>query len=203
VDAHVAVALRQRPDLNQARLRLEQGELDVVRTRNGLLPDLDLFIRLGGTRYADSFSTKRADEGKERETAVGVDLSYDLGHRGERAAHTRSLLSREQLREALVNMEELVQVDVRSAYLEVGRAAEQVTATEATRKLQEESLRSEQEKFRVGRSTTLLVSQAWRDLVASQIAEVTAIVTYRKALLDLYRLEGSLLERRGIQAPRQ
>lgn len=43
-----------------------------------------------------------------------------------------------------------------------------------------------------------LVPQARRDMVASQIAEVEAIIEYRKALLDLYRLEGSLLIRSGI-----
>ncbi len=90
---------------------------------------------------------------------------------------------------------------MRSAFIEINRAKEQVTATAATRKLQEESLRAETEKFRVGKSTTLLVAQAQRDLVTSQIAEIEVIMTYLQALTELYRLEGSLLERRGIAAP--
>jgi outer membrane protein TolC len=53
----------------------------------------------------------------------------------------------------------------------------------------------------VGKSTSLLVAQAQRDLVSSQIAEVEAVVNCLKALVDLYRLEGSLLERRGVIAP--
>ena len=47
----------------------------------------------------------------------------------------------------------------------------------------------------------LLSAQAQRDLVASQIAETESFVNYLKALIDLYRLEGSLLQRRGIVAP--
>ena len=68
-------------------------------------------------------------------------------------------------------------------------------------KVQEEKLRIETEKFRVGRSTNLLVAQAQRDLLLNRINEVNTIVDYLKALTSFYRLEGSLLERRGIEAP--
>jgi len=71
----------------------------------------------------------------------------------------------------------------------------------ATVALQEEVVRVEEEKFRVGKSTGLLVAQAQRDLLVSQIAHLDAIVDYRKALIALYRMDGSLLERRGILLP--
>jgi hypothetical protein len=51
----------------------------------------------------------------------------------------------------------------------------------------------------VGFSTALLVAQAQRDLLLSQIEEVRSIINYRIALVGLYLAEGSLLERRGIQ----
>jgi outer membrane protein TolC len=50
----------------------------------------------------------------------------------------------------------------------------------------------------VGKSTSLLVAQAQRDLLSSRISETQAITNYLKSLIDLYRLEGSLLERRGV-----
>ena len=64
VEQHVQVALKMRPDLNQARLLIRRGELDVVRTRNGLLPRLDAFITYGKTGYARTFSdaTDELDE---------------------------------------------------------------------------------------------------------------------------------------------
>ena len=46
-----------------------------------------------------------------------------------------------------------------------------------------------------------MVAQAQRDLLVSRIAEVQALANYLKALIDLYRQDGSLLERRGISAP--
>ena len=45
------------------------------------------------------------------------------------------------------------------------------------------------------------MAQAERNLLESQIVEIQAVVSHLKALVELYRMDGSLLERRGIQAP--
>ena len=45
------------------------------------------------------------------------------------------------------------------------------------------------------------MAQAQRDLVAAKVSEIQAVVNYVKSLVTLFRLEGSLLERRGISAP--
>ncbi len=202
VEEHVKVAMLLRPDLNQARLAIQSSDLTLVQTRNGLLPRLDLFITLGGTGYADSFSgSVRGEDSRSYDGTVGFSFDYPIGNRAPQARHQRALLSRDQLEEALENTRQLVEVDVRSAYIEVTRAKEQVAATSATRRAQEEKLRSETEKFRVGKSTSLQVAQAQRDLLSAQIDEVRSRAAYLKALVELYRLEGSLLERRGIQAP--
>src|SRR5690606_9007102 len=42
--AHVELALRMRPELEEARLRLEQNRLATIATGNGLLPRLDFFV---------------------------------------------------------------------------------------------------------------------------------------------------------------
>ncbi len=202
VASHVKLALRFRPDLNQARLAVKRGELEIVRTRNGLLPKMDLFITLGKSGYADSFSRSVSDITDDSYDAlVGLTFQYPYRNRGAKARHQRAVLSRDEALEALENLTQLVEMDVRSAYIEVNRAGEQITATSATRQLQEEKLRIESEKFRVGRSTNFLLAQVHRDLVSSQISEVEAVVSYLKAFVDLHRLEGSFFERRGIQAP--
>jgi len=202
VNDHVAVAMQLRPDLNQARLALQRNELELVRTKNGLLPRLDLFVALGKSGYSDSFGGSVEDiSGRAYDITAGLALEYPLGNRAARARHTRALCSREQAAEALLNLEQLAQVDVHTAYIEVNRSREQIAATAATRALQEEKFRSETEKFRVGTSTSLLVAQAQRDLTASMISEIRAVVTYLKALIRLHRADGSLLDRRGLFAP--
>ena len=202
VEGHVEVALRMRPDLNQARLQIRQGDLEVVRTKDGLLPKMDAFIAFGKTGYANAFNRATDNIGGDSyDVTFGLTVEASPVNAGARAQYTRALMTRQQSREALANLVQLVQVDVRSAYIEVTRAREQIAATGATRNFQEEKLRAETEKFRVGKSTSLLVGQAQRDFVASQIAEIEALANYLKALVALYRLEGSLLQRRGISAP--
>ncbi|TSA52631.1 MAG: TolC family protein [Planctomycetaceae bacterium] len=204
VESHVGVALRMRPDLNQAKLQVQRGDLEIVKTRNGLLPKMDLFITLGQSGYSGSFGRSvDAIDGKSYDILAGISLEYPFINRKARALHRKSMLSREQAEEAVNNLIQLVQVDIRSAYIEVNRAKEQIAATAATRALLEEKARIEAEKFRVGKSTTLLVAQAQRDLLSSRISEIQAITNYLNALIELYRLEGSLLERRGIMAPGQ
>jgi outer membrane protein TolC len=168
VEAHVALAFLMLPVMNQAKLNIQMEDLEVVRTKNGLLPRMDLFMTLGKTGYSDSFSGS---------------------------------VSQDQAEMALDNLKQLVDLDVRNAYIEVNRTKEQISASSATRKFDEEKLRIETEKFRVGKSTNFLVAQAQRDLLISRIAEVQALANYLKALIDLYRLDGSLLVRRGISAP--
>lgn len=202
VEQHVQVALKMRPDLNQARLQIRRGDLEVVRTKNGLLPRLDAFIAYGKSGYADTFNAAMNNLDTESyDVTFGLVFEYPLSNRAASAQHSRAVIGKQQLLRALENLIQLVQIDVRSAYIEVTRAREQITATAATRNFQEEKLRAETEKFRVGKSTSLLVAQAQRDLVASQIAEIQAFANYLKALVGLYRLEGSLLARRGISAP--
>jgi outer membrane protein TolC len=132
---------------------------------------------------------------------LGIQIEYPLFNRGAKAAHRRATLQLEQSGKALDNLSQIIQIDVRKAHIEVERTRKQIAASSATREFQQEKLRIETEKFRVGRSTNFMVAQAQRDLLLSRINEVEAVVDYLKALVDFYRLEGSLLARRGIDAP--
>ena len=202
VGDHVAVAMLLRPDINQALLQVRRDDLEIARTRNGLLPKMDVFVTLGNTGYAASFSDSlRRTDGDGKDTTFGVNVEYPFGSRKDRATNLRVALSRDMASDALDNLMNLANSDVRTAYVEVNRTLEQITATKATRAAQEAKWLAETEKMRVGKSTSLLVAQAERDLLQSQIDEVSAVVTYLKALTDLYRLDGSLLVRRRIDAP--
>ncbi len=199
LDDRLQLAERSRPDLNEARLRLAQNRLETIATRNGILPKLDLFIALGLTGFADTFSDSfREMDGRTYGMTAGIRLSHFLGNRVAGAKDLAARASRRQAADAVENLMRMVEVDVRLAYNEVERARQQIVATRATRALREETLAAETERFDVGVSTALLVSQAQRDLLASSIDEVKAIVNYRIALVRLFLSEGSLLERRGV-----
>ncbi|KJS33705.1 MAG: transporter [Desulfatitalea sp. BRH_c12] len=194
------LAEQARPDINEARLRLQQDRLEVLVTKNGLLPRLELFAGLGRTGYADTFSQSVKElDGDTYDFTAGLRFSHFLGNRSAEARHVAARATRRQSAEAVANLLQIVRLDVHLAATEVERTRQQISATAATRALQEQTLVAEKERFDVGASTSLLVAQAQRDLLTIQIAEVEAVINYRTALVQLYLSEGSLLERRGIR----
>lgn len=202
VDRHVEVALRLRPEINQTKLQIQQGDLQIVQTRNGLLPRLDLFVTLGKTGFASSFGESIENvNGPNYQALVGVRGDWDPINRSAEASYRSSVLSREQAEESMRNLVQTIQVDVRTQYAEVERTRLQIAATRATRVASEAAYQTELQKFRNQRSTSLLLAQAQRDLLSSQLSEVLTVTNHLKALVTLYRLEGSLLYRRGLEAP--
>lgn len=202
VTEHIALSQRLRAELNEARLRLQQGRLEVIQTRNGLLPKLDLFIIMGKTGYATSFGDSfREIDGDTYDLSAGVRFEYPLGNRRAQALQQTAILQQAQAQASLDNLSQLVALEVQQAYLEAQRAAAQIDASRATRELREVVLETEQARLRSGRSTSLAVAQAQRDLLVAQIDEVGALISYRQSLTALYRLDGSLLARRAIAAP--
>lgn len=195
----VELAVRYRPELKEAELRRRQNRLETIVTRNGVLPRLDVFVALGKTGFDDSFSASFGALGEPTyDVRAGFDFSQLVAHRPDRALDVRARASARQSAEAVENLRQLVQLEVRLAVNEVERARAQIAASATTRALQAQTVRAEKERFDVGASTTLLVAQAQRDLLASQIAEVRAVVDYRSALVRLYLAEGTLLARRGV-----
>jgi outer membrane protein len=201
-DLYLESALRLRPELLQARLALARNDLDLVRTRNGLLPRLDFFTTLGKSGFAQSL-TDTATEFGQRAYDLQAGLRYELAvnRREARAEHRDAQYSRIQREKALENLTQLVQEDVLAAFLEARRANEQIKATGKTVAKQMEKLRVESIKFNVGRTTAFQVAQAQRDAAAALISELKARVAFINAMTDLYRLDGSLCQRHGIELP--
>ncbi|WP_018873554.1 TolC family protein [Thioalkalivibrio sp. ALJ16] len=202
LDAYVALARDHRADLNETRLRVQRNQLEVVRTRNGLLPRLDFFVTLGQSGYADSFSrTWRDRQGDGYDLAAGLRFEMPIGNRAAEAEHTRARLTRQQIQETLANLEQLAIEDVRATWFDAARVREQIQAQKETVELQEELLRVEQTRFRVGAGTALAVAQAQRDLLESRLRLTETVVRFRQLSTELLNASGTLLLHRGIDAP--
>lgn len=197
----IRLARYYRPDLRQAQLDLANGELQVYRTANGLLPQLDFVIGLGLAGGGDSLgdSLNRTADYDHRNYQLGLQFSYPLQNRAANAAHRRANFQRIMAEEAIRNYCQVIDVEVRTAVLEIERTSRLIYSTKVTEELRRRQLEAETEKFRVGRSTQIEVSQAQRDYVQSQLDRVTAEVANINAYLELYRVEGTALQRRGIQ----
>lgn len=198
--AHLARLYR--PILSQAKLDIANSELEVVRTRNGLLPRLDAFASYGRTSLgnAQRNAFDRLDDSAYDNYELGLQFEMYPLNRAERARDRRARFRIELAETALSNLEQMVEMEVRRAAIEVDRQWQRLAATQRTVESREEELRAEQSRFRVGRSTTLDVLRIQRDLVQARVDEIVARVGYIQALTTLYAVEGTLLERRGVGA---
>jgi len=196
----VRLADQYRPELAQSRLNLANQDLEVIRTRNGLLPQLDAFASYGRNSSGDSFAgATRSWDDRERENyEVGLSFQVAPLNRSEKASHQRAQFEQQQAEASVANLEQLLETEVRSAAVEVQRQWDRIPATQKTVESRQEELRVEQARFKVGKSTNLDVLQVQENLIQAQLSEVTARVQYIQALTALYQAEGTLLERRGI-----
>ncbi len=193
---HIQAALRLRPDLRQARMQAKMGSLDVVQTRNGLLPRLDLFISLATGSYATSFGESfGAEDFRENQVDAGFKLALPVTNGAARQRHKRAVLNKEKVDISLLNMERLAELDVRSAWLELERTRQQIEAARVARELHEKRVDAEQEKLNAGKSTEYLLLQAQNELIAAGLDEARTEVMYADALTNLYLQDGTLLKR--------
>ena len=194
-------ALMLRPELRQAELLQRKNELEIVASRNGMLPRLDLFLSLGKTGYSKSFEGSEPSFNHKKPFDASVGLTYSLNpqKRAERAKLNKANLNKKMQAESIKNLEQIIKEEVIKAYIEIKRTKEQMVATAATEQKQEEKLRVENVKFNVGKTTAFQVSQAQRDLQASKIAQIKAIIDYTVAKSELLRSTGLLLKFRGIE----
>jgi len=199
IEQRIALAEAARPDLQEARMRLEKRELDTLVTRNGRLPRLDFFAELAKIGYGPSSSEAWSDlSGSGYDVQAGIRLHYTPGRSADRARDAEAQFRKSQAEAAVENLRMQIGSRVRIARYELQRAIKQIEASAETLLHQQRTVEAEVERFQVGTGTALLVAQAQRDLLAVMIAEKDAQVQARLALLDLFLAEGSLLDRRGF-----
>ena len=196
----VRLADLYRPELAQSRLELANRDLEVVQTRNGLLPKLDAFVSYGrlSSGATGSDASSHLNDSMFDSYQFGLSLDMSPLNRAERANHRRAKFSQQQAEVALENLERVIEAEVRQAALEVERQWERIGATDEVVKSRKDELEVEQSRFMVGKSTNLDVAQVHRDLIQAQLEEVTARVRYIQAITSLYLKEGTLLSRRGV-----
>ena len=214
-------ALRQRPDLAQARIQIESTQLALKGSKNALLPSLDLVatvrnnalagdinpltlsgaaphsadpILLGGYGTALSQLLRR----NFPDYGVGVQLTIPIRNRAAEADYTRDSLALRQQELRLQQLQKQLHVEIENALIAVEQARAMIEAAEREREFQEQALAAEEEKLTVGASTTFLVVQYQRDLAQARSAEVAAQAGYVKARAALDRAAGLLLQTHGV-----
>ncbi len=194
VEAKVAFALQHRPDIVQAQLRVGSQEIARNAARNQRLPQVDL----GGTASASGFGGDLGSATTDMGTADGYNwtfsltFSYPLGNRAaNNALQQQNLL----LKQALIDQRK-VQLTVSREIFQTVRnletASKSVEVRRAATVLARTQLEAEQEKFRLGLSTSFTVLQFQNQLTSARSDEIRALSDYNESLGRLDQVTGKL-----------
>jgi outer membrane protein TolC len=207
----IALAFANRPDLRQAGVQIENTQIGLEGSRNGLRPEIDLVGTaqnsalaaqvnplvpaiesplLGGYGNAlEQLATR-----KYPTYGIGLNITLPLRNRIAQADVTRDEIL---LRQSQVLQEQLhkqAQLEVEDALIAMRRARASYEAAVQTENLQQESLNVEQAKFDVGASTSFFIIQYQSFLAQAKSTVVVAKSAYLKARAALERATATILE---------
>jgi outer membrane protein len=200
VNAAIATALAERPELRTQEFQLAQARLDAEFFRGQLRPDLALHVDYGyngtGLGYGDAFNQVTGLD--FRGWLVRLQLSYPIQNRTARAQNAIANLDVERIQTQFEQQQQLVSTEVRRAARAVETAAKQIDAARISLDFQNKNLEAERKRYENGMSTSFQITQIQDDLTQARSREVQATINYRTALAEYYRSIGRLLEQQGV-----
>lgn len=201
VDAGVALALQNRPELEIADLQIENAGLDQARARNDMLPQFDLTASYGqgGRDHYLSHMLIGIRNQNEQYYSYGFKATVPIGNRAGRGAYQRAKLTAREMEERRKKAEQAVMMGVHLATRNAATNRVLVESNGQARRLQEANVVAEEKRLRLGVTTSWQVLQVQSDLTAAQTLEVQAKTAYEKALVELELAKGTLLEHLGVQ----
>jgi len=197
----IDTAIEQRPELVQAKKNMESSDLNTQFAKNQLLPTLSFQGTMGlaglGKDYSNSVNNNFS--GDFYNYGAGLVLSYPLGNRSAWSTYSKRQLEAKNAEASLVSVRQQIIVGVREAVRRVQTDFKRIETTRSARIMAEKQLQAEQERLKVGLSTTRFVLDFQRDLATAQGNELRATVDYNKSLSNLARHKAVTLERYNLQ----
>jgi outer membrane protein TolC len=208
----VVDALKNRPDLAQAGIQVENSQISLKGSLNALRPQVDLVGTMQNSGLAGDLNPLAGTTAGAPTVggyggvlgqvfrrnyptySVGVQVTLPLRNRVAQADAVRDEL---QLRQAEIRRQQLedqARLEVADAQVSMQQARAAYEAAVQSRILQEKSVAVEQQKFDVGVSTNFLVIQYQSYLAQARSTEVAAKGAYAKARIALERATGRILE---------
>jgi outer membrane protein TolC len=197
----IDIAIEQRPEIVQAKKNIETSDLNTKFAKNQILPTLSFQGTMGmaglGKDYSDSVNNNFS--GNYYNYGAGLVLSYPLGNRSAWSTYNKRQLEEKNAEASLVSVRQQIIVGVREAVRRVQTDFKRIETTRSARIMAEKQLQAEQERLKVGLSTTRFVLDFQRDLATAQGNELRATVDYNKSLSNLARHKATTLDRYNLQ----
>lgn len=194
-------ALTTRPEIVEAKLRVEKQGIIIRYDRNQMFPVLDLVGSLG-TVGSDDSRTGSLDgmtEGDHSVYSAGVIFKMPLSNM---AARNRYRASKEKNEEALLQLriiEQDILVQIDNSLNSVDKSFQRIEATRRAREYSEAALDAERKKLASAATTSFIVSEYERNLVKARTDEILAVVAYNKAQAQMAFNQGLSLEKYQVK----
>ncbi len=207
-------AWEKRPDVQQARLQVTNGERQVASAANAARPEIDIYgtfenrgvvipglTGIDGSSLTGNAPTDPVPTGGTRSSTVyeaGVQFLLPVQNRVAEAnlGADKVLLRQQRLR--VTQLESQVAAEVQNAVTALDAARNAADAATKARELQGKLLAASQESFTAGYSSNLSVIEQQTYLAQAQTTEVMAKAAWLKAQAQLDRALGQTLEKSGI-----
>lgn len=204
-------AIVQREELRRERWEIKRRELELIASKNFLLPSLDVFGRYRWRGFGEQllssdregltpFDNAFADltGGKFQEWQAGVELSFPIGFREGHAAVRNAQLQLAHAKSILREQERQVVHDLSTAVSELDRAYT-VIQTEINRVIAaKQQLDALQAAYDSDKAEFYVVLDAQRRLAEAESRYYQARVEYGIALRNVHFEKGALLEYCGV-----
>jgi outer membrane protein TolC len=196
-----AMAKQSQPDFLSAQALVEQARQDLVAAKSNAKPSLSVGGALGwnGHRGSGSDAFSDAFDRTNHSWQVDLSLSYPWGQLGDKARYRQSLAALNQAQARVRQLEQNIELQVRSSVRSVETNLESVKIAALASDLSQKQYELEKAKFDAGLSTSYRVLQAQNDLETARVNELQARVNLHNSVAALHRLEGSSLQRYGVQ----
>lgn len=145
-----------------------------------------------GNTLGQLFNSTAPDKG------VGLSLNIPLRNREAQANQVRSVLEFRQAQVRLHQLENQVRIEVRNAQFDLKQNRVAVEAAQSAVDLARQTLDADQQKLKVGLTTTTAILQDASLLTTSESNLVSAKAAYEKSRVELDRATGLLLDHSGI-----
>ncbi len=129
---------------------------------------------------------------------VGLTLSIPIRNRTAQADQVRAELELRQAQVRLHQLENQVRIEVRNAQFDVRQNRAAVEAAQSAVDLARQTFDADQQKLKVGLTTSTVILQDAATLTTSESNLVSAKAAYEKSRIELERATGLLLEDNGI-----
>lgn len=208
LDNALTAAIDARLELKQAEVNLKNQVISVNFTRDALKPTLSVFGFYAGAGLQGTSTDTRSGmldafaqsfQAEYPEYATGFSLSLPLRNRTAQADSIRSQLERNQMLITQQRSRNTISLEVRKAIIGLVQGKAQVEAAHKASSLAREMWEGEKVKLEAGASTSYQVILRERDYTSARYAEVGAMVSYAKAVVEMDRSTGATLERNGIE----